>query len=115
MHSEKNKGGNTLRFLQVWIQPDKSGYRPNYGQALFTRKNRHNRLLQILSGNKKFRGGVIPEEETIRLNQDVNIYVSEADPDYELNYTLEAGRQAYVVCIEGRLCSFFRAYRALTF
>jgi len=34
-HSEHNFGEETLRFLQIWIYPDKNGYEPNYGDYKF--------------------------------------------------------------------------------
>lgn len=35
--------------------------------------------------------------------QDVNVFVSESDPAVQHDITLAAGRQAYLVCIEGSL------------
>lgn len=92
-HSEYNQGNQTLRFLQIWIMPDKAGYTPNYGDYKFAWEDRKNEWLQIVTGSK----GNAP----IRIHQDANIYVVELDKDKEISFKVEAGRQAYLVQIEG--------------
>lgn len=49
------------------------------------------------ASDKDLGEGVIP------INQDCNIFVSEADPGVEQEYVLSANRQLYMVCIEGQL------------
>lgn len=92
-HSELNQGNDTLRFLQIWIMPDKAGYEPNYGDYRFAWKDRKNEWLQIVAGSK----GDAP----INIHQDANIYVVELDKDREIEFKVESGRQAYLVQIEG--------------
>ena len=38
-----------------------------------------------------------------RFNQDSNIYVSELDPGKKLNFQVKPDRQAYLLCVEGKL------------
>ncbi len=38
----------------------------------------------------------------IKINQEANIHVTEITPGNEVEFTLEDGRQAYLLCIEGR-------------
>lgn len=92
-HSEYNQGNQTLRFLQIWIMPDKAGYTPDYGDYKFIWEDRKNQWLQIVTGSK----GKAP----IRIHQDANIYVVELDKDKEISFQVDAGRQAYLVQIEG--------------
>jgi len=92
-HSEYNQGNQTLRFLQIWIMPDKAGYTPNYGDYKFAWEERKNQWLQIVTGSK----GKAP----IQIHQDANIYVVELDKDNEISFQVDAGRQAYLVQIEG--------------
>ena len=92
-HSEHNHGEETLRFLQIWIFPDKKGYEPNYGEYRFEWNDRKNKWLNIVSS----KDGNAP----IKLNQDSNIYVLELDKDKEIEFKVGEGRQAYLVQIEG--------------
>ncbi len=92
-HSEHNLGVEELRFLQIWIFPDKKGYKPNYGDYRFEWKDRHNQWLHMVSSSN----GNAP----IKINQDMNIYSIELDKGKETNFTVGEGRQAYLVQIEG--------------
>ncbi len=92
-HSEHNLGDELLRFLQIWILPDKNGYDPNYGDYKFDWNDRKNKWLNIVSS----REGNAP----IKINQDSNIYVLELDKDNEIDLKVEKDRQAYLVQIEG--------------
>ncbi|MGB4585785.1 MAG: pirin family protein, partial [Rectinemataceae bacterium] len=49
-HSEHNRGTATLRFLQMWIFPDRKGYVPNYGDHRFAWEDRINRFLLLAGG-----------------------------------------------------------------
>ncbi len=93
MHSEHNLGDKILRFLQIWIIPDKSGYEPNYGDYAFKWDDRANKWLNIVSS----RNGNAP----IKINQDSNISVVELDENREIDFNVGPGRQAYLVQIEG--------------
>jgi redox-sensitive bicupin YhaK (pirin superfamily) len=95
-HSEMNDSEDKrLRFLQIWILPDQKGVTPQYGSKRFSRSDRHNKLLHIVSG--KDGGGLI------KIYQDANIFVSEIDGGKEVSFHQHAGRQSYLVCIEGSL------------
>ncbi|GBG81087.1 hypothetical protein CBR_g31644 [Chara braunii] len=102
-HSEMNHGDEMLRFLQIWIRPNRKGIPPNYGSRSFRKDDRHNKLHHVVTsygrvGSQKDTGsGVIP------IHQDANIFVSECDPGVQIQFPLEAQRQAYMVCMEGSL------------
>ncbi|MGL4850366.1 MAG: pirin family protein [Clostridium sp.] len=93
LHSEHNYGNEMLRLLQIWIYPDKKGYTPNYGDFKFDWSLRENKWLNIVSGKDG--------DAQIKINQDVNIYVLELDKEKEIEFKVAAGRQAYLVQIEG--------------
>ncbi len=93
LHSEHNFGNDTLRFLQIWIFPDKEGYEPNYGDYKFNWDDRKNKWLNIVSSKE----GNAP----IKINQDSNIFVLELDKDKEIDFKVGKNRQAYLVQIEG--------------
>lgn len=96
LHSEYNHGDETLRFLQVWISPDKAGYKPNYGDYRFEFNERENRWLPLVTnyGNQK-------TEAPICLHADVNMYAATLDAGKTLDFPVKEGRQAYLVLIEG--------------
>lgn len=93
LHSEHNLGDEILRFLQIWIIPDKKGYEPNYGDHKFNWGDRKNKWLNIVSSKE----GNAP----IKINQDSNIFVLELDKDKEIDFNVGENRQAYLVQIEG--------------
>jgi redox-sensitive bicupin YhaK (pirin superfamily) len=44
-----------------------------------------------------------PTTNLISFNQDSNIYVSELDPGKAISFQVKANRQAYLLCVEGKL------------
>jgi redox-sensitive bicupin YhaK (pirin superfamily) len=96
IHAEMNPSTNeSIRFINIWIQPNENEITPTYKFKSFAEDDRHNKLLQIVSG-KEVNG-------TLRINQDANIFVSEVDKGQQLMVALQDGRQAYLLCIEGFL------------
>jgi redox-sensitive bicupin YhaK (pirin superfamily) len=92
-HSEHNLGKDVARFLQVWILPDKKGYKPNYGDYRFQWNDRQNKWLHMVSGKE--------DGAPIIINQDMNIYSLELEKGNEISFPVKEGRQAYLVQIEG--------------
>lgn len=92
-HSEKNLGDETTRILQVWIIPDKKGYKPAYGDYRYNEEDRKNKWLNIVSSKDG--------NAAVKINQDANFYVVELDKGKEIDFKVESNRQAYLVQIEG--------------
>jgi redox-sensitive bicupin YhaK (pirin superfamily) len=92
-HSEQNLGAETLRFLQIWILPDQNGHTPNYGDYRFNLEDCHNQWLHMVSR--------LDGPAPIKINQDANIHSLLLDKDKEISFPVKAGRQAYLVQIEG--------------
>lgn len=92
-HSEHNLSDDMLRLLQIWIIPDKQGLKPQYGDFEFNFDDRRNKFLHMVSSMK----GNAP----IKISQDVNIYTIFLEKGKEIDFKVEAGRQAYLVQIEG--------------
>jgi len=67
-HSEHNLGSDTLRFLQIWIFPDRKDHTPSYGDFRFTWEDRINTLLPLVSPME----GSAP----VKIHQDVHLYAS---------------------------------------
>lgn len=94
MHSEFNiHESKDLRLLQIWIFPPEKSLPRLYGSHLFTKEQRENKLLNIVSSQKG--------EAEIKIHQDVNIFVCELSKDEKLQYNIEQGRQVYFTQIEG--------------
>lgn len=65
--------------------------------------DRHNKIQHVLTDFKRYASEKDLGEGVIPIHQDCNMYVSEADPGVEQGFVLAKRRQAYVVCIEGKL------------
>lgn len=66
-------------------------------------EDRHNKIQHVLTDFKRYESEKDLGEGVIPIHQDCNIYVSEADPGVDQDFVLAKRRQAYVVCIEGKL------------
>eukprot|EP00928_Gymnodinium_smaydae_P083374 TRINITY_DN66612_c0_g1_i1.p1 TRINITY_DN66612_c0_g1~~TRINITY_DN66612_c0_g1_i1.p1 ORF type:complete len:285 (-),score=43.27 TRINITY_DN66612_c0_g1_i1:260-1114(-) len=101
-HSEHNRQNAPLRFIQIWITPRDSGYKPTYGgydgatsAAVAARKN----ALSQLVGDAQSKTCCAP----VKLQQDLSMYVADLDIGSQVTLPLAAGRQAYVLCVEGKV------------
>jgi redox-sensitive bicupin YhaK (pirin superfamily) len=95
-HSETNNSpATTLRFVQLWIQPNAEKLPPHYVFKAFSRKDRLNNLLLIASSQKL--------DNVIKVNQDTNIFISEMEAGREILAEQLPTRLVYLVCLEGSL------------
>ena len=92
-HSEHNLGNDTLRLLQIWILPDRAGHTPNYGEFKFDWNKRENTWFHMVS---PIDGGA-----PIEIHQDANLYSLTLEKGKEITFSVDEGRQAYLVQIEG--------------
>ena len=92
-HSEFNNGNELLRVIQIWIQPTEKNLTPNYGDIVFTKEDRHNRQLHLISS--------IENDGKIKIYQDVNIFVSEADKGAIQEFSIGDYDYIYYVQLEG--------------
>jgi redox-sensitive bicupin YhaK (pirin superfamily) len=94
LHSERNASAEKpMRFIQIWILPDAPDLTPGVEQKVFTREDRTNRLLTVVSPQG---GGAA------RVHQDAFVYVAALDPQAEVTQPIEAGRGGYLYLIGGR-------------
>jgi len=93
-HSEFNKHeSKDLRLLQIWILPPANSLPRLYGSHRFEKKQRENKLLNIVSSQNG--------NAQIKIHQDVNLFVSELDKGKDIKFTIEKDRQVYFTQIEG--------------
>ena len=95
-HSEYNRGTEELRFMQMWIFPDKEGYDPNYGDFNFVWEERLGKWMPLASGYAN-QASAAP----IRVHADVNVFAAVLSAGESLDFKLGADRQAYLVLLEG--------------
>jgi redox-sensitive bicupin YhaK (pirin superfamily) len=90
-HSEFNASQDlTLRFLQIWIQPNRIGGKPGYEQKDFPRVDG----LQLVVSPDGVSGSL-----TVR--QDARVYRGASQQGASLTLPLTAGRQGYVHVVRG--------------
>lgn len=94
-HSEYNKNKDKpVKFLQIWVIPNKQNVEPRYGQITLKAEDRHNRLQQILSPD--------PDDEGVWIHQDAWFFLGKFDPGKEATYSLKKnGNGIYVFVLEG--------------
>jgi redox-sensitive bicupin YhaK (pirin superfamily) len=95
-HSEYNHGKELLRFFQIWIFPDKEGYKPNYGDVRFKLEDRNGKWLALAASTAN-KDSAVP----IKIHADINAYATIISPGQSLNFEVAPGRQAYLALIEG--------------
>ncbi len=96
MHSEANDSKtDPLRLLQIWIEPRTRGSKPRWEQKPFTREQRLNRWLPVVSS------GQTPG--TLAIDQDATIYVSSLEKGKTLAHETNAKRFGYFFVISGEV------------
>ena len=95
-HSELNQGSEELRFMQMWIIPDKDGYSPNYGDYSFVWEDRIGKWMPMASSYSN-KGSAAP----IRIHADVNIYSAFLPAGGSIDFAVGPDRQAYLTLLEG--------------
>jgi redox-sensitive bicupin YhaK (pirin superfamily) len=94
-HSEYNKNGDRqVKFLQIWLFPNKKGVTPRYDQITLNLKDRQNKLQQILSPYKDDAGVWIHQDAWFHLGR----FSSGHTTDYKIK---KAGNGVYAFIIKG--------------
>jgi redox-sensitive bicupin YhaK (pirin superfamily) len=94
LHSEQNASEEApMRFIQIWILPDRPDLEPEVEQRVFSREDRTGRLLEVMGPA----GG-----DVVRIHQDASVHVASLEPGDEVVHQLGPGRGAYTYLIDGR-------------
>lgn len=95
-HSEFNASeSEMLRFLQIWIVPDRKGVKPRYHQKNFPIEEKRGKFRLVISpGN---------EEGTLPIYQDTRVYAGLIDGDEAVDFKLPPNRYAYVHVARGKV------------
>ena len=96
-HSEYNKSkNNAVKFLQIWVLPDKKNVAPRYDQITLKLEDRHNKLQQILSPNA--------DDEGVCINQKAWFHLGKFDKGFSADYTIKLkGNGLYIFNVSGTL------------
>ncbi len=78
-HSEYNKNKDSVvKFLQIWVFPNKENVTPRYDQITLKEEDRKNKIQQILSPD--------PDDEGVWIYQDVWFHLGKLDKGISLDY-----------------------------
>ena len=94
-HSEYNKNKEqAVKFLQIWVFPNKKDVKPRYDQITLNIEDRKNKFQQILSPNTA--------DEGVWINQDAWFHLGKFDKDVEIDYSVKkAGNGVYIFVLKG--------------
>ena len=94
-HSEYNKNKDRLvKFLQIWVFPNKRNVKPRYDQITLKYSDRHNTFQQILSPE--------PNDEGVWVHQDAWFHLGRFERGVSARYTIkEHGNGVYAFVIAG--------------
>jgi quercetin 2,3-dioxygenase len=96
IHSEKNKNDDLqVKFLQIWVFPNKRNVEPRYDQQTFSDAQKHNQLLTVVSPVGSNDGGV-------HIHQDAWFSLAKLDKGKKVQYDVrKQGHGVYVFMLEG--------------
>jgi redox-sensitive bicupin YhaK (pirin superfamily) len=96
-HSEYNKNSSKeVKFLQIWIFPNKKNVTPRYDQISIRDIQKENEFYQVLSPNK--------DDQGVWINQDAWFHIGKFDKGHAAEYTLKKeGNGVYAFVLEGDL------------
>jgi len=94
-HSEYNKNkDNLVKFLQIWVFPNKRNVTPRYDQLTLNAADRHNKLQQVLSPD--------PDDAGVWIHQDAWFHLGNFDKGVSQEYRLrKAGNGVYAFVLKG--------------
>ncbi len=94
-HSEFNHAKSVTHFLQIWIEPGKTGIPPGYEQKHFDAASKRGRLRLIASPDAR--------DGSVKIHQDASVYAALIDGAEKASHALAKGRRAYVHVARGEL------------
>ena len=94
-HSEYNPSSDeSVRLLQIWIQPDAKGLTPRYAEKSYA---------HVESGNWNLVTSKSGRDDSIAINQDADLWLARLIPGESLEYQLRDSRNAWLHVAEGEV------------
>jgi redox-sensitive bicupin YhaK (pirin superfamily) len=87
-HTEGNLSDKPIRYLQIWLRPNKHNFPPQYDVMQFTRKDKLNKFCPIASNTGP-----------IHINSDAKVFAGIFTADFK--FKLNSNRRYYVYVISG--------------
>lgn len=87
-HTEGNLSDKPIRYLQIWLRPNKHNFPPNYDVMQFTKEDKLNTFCPIASN-----------KGPIHINSDAKVFAGIFNQDFTFN--LNSNRRYYVYVING--------------
>jgi redox-sensitive bicupin YhaK (pirin superfamily) len=103
-HSEYNAHPGQTHFLQIWIEPSKTGIKPSYEQKQFSAEEKRGRLRLIASPDGR--------EGSLTIHQDAQVYAGLFDGTERAELSLQPGRKGYVHVARGGITANGHALQA---
>jgi redox-sensitive bicupin YhaK (pirin superfamily) len=95
-HSEFNASrAEPVHFLQIWIEPAKTGIAPGYEQKAFSEADKRGRLRLVASPDGA--------EGSLTIHQDARVYATVLAPGEAVTHRLAPRRHAWVQVTRGAL------------
>jgi redox-sensitive bicupin YhaK (pirin superfamily) len=96
-HSEFNGSeDDPVKFLQIWLFPNKENVTPRYDQISIDPADRNNKLQQVISPN--------PDDAGTWIHQDAWFHLTDLDAGNTVNYRMKGeGTGVYIFLLEGQL------------
>ena len=94
-HAEYNLEDETTTLFQIWIETDKRGAQPSWGQREFPKADRTGRFSVLASGD--------PADEALPINADAKVLGATLNAGETIRYPLGQGRRAYLVPAVGEV------------
>lgn len=96
-HSEYNKNKDRrVKFLQIWVFPDKKNVKPRYDQITLNLSDRQNRFQQIVSPS--------PDDEGVWIHQNAWFHIGKLDSGVGLDYNFkDKANGVYAFILSGDL------------
>jgi hypothetical protein len=96
LHSEYNASQTEpVRFLQIWLLPNREGVAPGYEEKHFDAGQRRGRLRLLVSPDGR--------DDSISAHQDALLYGTLLDAGETVTHAPETGRRIYVHVVAGRV------------
>lgn len=94
-HSEFNLENETTTLFQIWIETDRPGANPSWGQREFPKNDRSGAFTVVASGEAN--------DGALDINADAKVLAATLKAGESLTYDLKPGRRAYLVPAVGQV------------